>query len=205
MVRRLRTALLPVLLLAVVAYAVAGAAQERQEPAAPAASELLLPEPLGELWTAWGEDLAPGRAQDYPTSLAALDRDEALYVLLTVRAAQLAEAVDRAGPSADVEQAGRDAGLGPQPDVVAVAAVPEQPGCIALTYADETFGRSYFGWAQAPVEPGPDPESPLEALLLRTARVGLLGTDRATCGNGVAYSPPAQRVLTQLSPALLSD
>ncbi|MBW3661103.1 MAG: hypothetical protein KY397_05665 [Gemmatimonadetes bacterium] len=55
-----------------------------------------------------------------------------------------------------------------------------------------------------PEESGPSPVTQLEGVLLRTARVGLAATDIATCGGGgVAYSPPAQESLAELSPELL--
>ena len=200
--RRLRVLALPVLLLAVGTYAV-HTAGEPAEPAPAVTPEALPPpEPLGELWAAWGSDLAPG-ADRYPVLLGALKREEALYVLLSVRAAQVAEAVAQAGPEADVDEALEQAGLSPQPDIVPAERVPAQPGCVVLTLADEPFGRSYFGWAAAPDEPGPAPVSELEKVLLRTARVGLLATDAEFCGGGVAYSPTAQEALKELSPELL--
>ena len=200
--RRLRVLALPVLLLAVGTYAVHTAGQPA-EPAPAATPETLPPpEPLGELWAAWGSDLAPG-SDRYPVLLGALNRDEALYVLLSVRAAQVAEAVAQAGPDADVDEALEQAGLSPQPDIVPAERVSAQPGCVVLTLADEPFGRSYFGWAAAPDEPGPSPVSELEKVLLRTARVGLLATDAQSCGGGVAYSPTAQEALKELSPELL--
>lgn len=200
-VRLVRTLVLPVLVLGVCAY-VAQRAADAPPPEAPPEQQLLLPEPLGALWSAWGEDLAP-QAEGYPQELAVLDRGEALYVLLSVRAAQVAEAVAQADPEADVPAALREAGLAPQVEQVPAELVQEQPGCVVLSYADEPFGRSYFGWAAAPSEPGPDPTSPLEELLLRTARVGLASTDAATCGGGSAYSPLAQEALRVLEPELL--
>ena len=200
--RRLRVLALPVLLLAVGTYAVHSAGQA-PEPAPVASPEPVPPpEPLGELWAAWGDDLATGDA-GYPVLLGALERDEALYVLLSLRAAQVAEAVAQAGLDSDVDEAIAEAGLSPQPPVVPAARVPERPGCVVLTLADEPYGRSYFGWAAAPSEPGPPPLSAVEAVLLRTARVGLLATDAATCGAPVAYSPTAQQALAELSPELL--
>lgn len=196
---RLRRLLLPVLMTGVAALAVRGAAQlpdERPDPAvAPS------PVPLGELWAAWGSDLSPDGA--YPAALTSLNDAEALYLLLTVRAAQVAEAVDRATPGTPLDEAVRDAGLDPQPELVSATAVPGRPGCVVLDYADEPFGRVYFGWADAPDEPGPSPGSPLEEVLLRTARVGLPGADAATCGAGVAYSPAGQQALRALTPELL--
>lgn len=202
-VRLVRVLVLPLLVVGVSAYAVSRSAQEPVE-APPATEEPLLPEPLGALWRAWGEDLAPD-AQGFPQELALLERDEALYVLLTVRAAQVAHAVEQAAPGSDLADALDEAGLAPQPPEVPAAPVPDQPGCVVLTYEDEPFGRSYFGWAQAPEEPGPEPTSPLEQVLLRTARVGLAATDAATCGGGSAYSPAAQRALAVLEPALLLE
>lgn len=200
--RRLRILALPVLLLAVGTYAVHTAGEPAEPAPAVTAEPVPLPEPLGLLWAAWGSDLAGDDAR-YPVLLAALNRDEALYVLLSVRAAQVAEAVAQAGPEAGVDEALEAAGLSPQPEIVPARRVPERPGCIVLTLADEPYGRSYFGWAQAPSEPGPSPMSDLEEVLLRTARVGLLATDAATCGGGVAYSPTAQEALKELSPELL--
>jgi hypothetical protein len=102
-VRRLRAAALPVLLLAVAVLAVLTAARAPQD-APPAEPALALPEPLGVLWAAWGDDLtADGQA--YPVQLAALDRAEALYVLMTARAAQVAEAAGRSGNDASLAAA----------------------------------------------------------------------------------------------------
>lgn len=201
-VRLVRALVVPLMVVGVCGY-VAQRAPQDPAPEPPATQELLLPEPLGELWSAWGEDLAP-QAAGFPQELAVLDRGEALYVLLSVRAAQVAQAVDRVAPDVDLADALREAGLAPQGDTVPAARVPDRPGCVVLTYADEPFGRSYFGWAQAPEEPGPDPTGPLEQVLLRTARVGLVATDAATCGGGSAYSPLAQEALRVLEPALLS-
>ena len=202
--RRLRILALPVLLLAVGTYAVHTAGEPAPPPPAATAEPETVPppEPLGELWAAWGSDLTTGDGR-YPVLLGALNRDEALYVLLSVRAAQVAEAVAQAGPQADVAEALEEAGLSPQPEIVPASRVPERPGCVVLTLADEPYGRSYFGWAAAPSEPGPSPLSEVEATLLRTARVGLLATDAATCGAPVAYSPTAQEALKELSPELL--
>lgn len=200
--RSVRAGLVPVLLLALAVLAVSTAAREPQ-PDAPAAAPVL-PEPLGSLWSAWARDLAPDSGDGYPVQLAALDRSEALYVLLTVRAAQVAEAVARTD-SAAVEEAVQAAGLAAQPDGVTLDRVPGIPGCVVMSHADDPYGRRYFGWADAPPEPGPEPGSELEELLLRTARVGLLSTDAATCGAGVAYSPQAQLALQELAPALLLE
>lgn len=201
-VRLVRAVAVPVLLLVVAVLAVltANRAPQEQPEAAPVAP---LPEPLGALWAAWGEDLVADSESGYPVSLAALDRSEALYVLLTVRVAQVAEAVAGTGESDPLDQVLEEAGLGPQPDDVSLERVAGIAGCVVLSHPDDPYGRSYFGWAAAPPEPGPDPESPLEELLLRTARVGLLSTDAETCGAGVAYSPQAQLALQELSPALL--
>jgi len=201
-VRLVRALVLPLLVLGVSGYAVQRAAQLSEEPPAPADEPLPPPEPLGPLWSAWGEDLAPDAA-GYPVELAVLERGEALYVLLTVRAAQVAEAVASARPGADVTEAIATSGLAPQPAEVPAASVPQQPGCVVLTYADEPFGRSYFGWSQAAAEPGPSPLSALEERLLRVARVGLSPTDAATCGVATAYSPLAQKALLALDPELL--
>lgn len=201
-VQRLRALALPVLLLAVGSYALHTASEP--SPAPTAALEPVPPEePLAELWDAWGPDLTGQDDPDYPVLLAALDRDEALYVLLTVRAAQVAAAVDRAGPPVDVDEALEQAGLSSQPALVPATRVPGRPDCVLLTLEDEPYGRSYFGWADAPSEPGPSPLSPLEKHLLRTARVGLDSLDAETCGGAVAYSPTAQEALRQLSPELL--
>lgn len=200
-VRLVRALLLPLLVLGVSAYAVQRASEPPPTTAAPPAGAGL-PEPVGLLWSAWGEDLTSGDG-GLPQELALLDAEEAVYVLLSVRAAQVTQAVDVAGPGADVDEALQAAGLAPQPPEVPATAVPDQPGCVVLTYADEPFGRSYFGWAQAPAEAGPEPTSALEAVLLRTARVGLGPTDTATCGAGSAYSRPAQDALRALDPALL--
>lgn len=201
-VRLVRAAVVPVLLLVVAVLAVLSAARPPQDSAA-SDGPLPLPEPLGELWSAWGDDLAPG-SDGYPAQLAALDRSEALYVLLTVRAAQVAEAVAQAGDDAPMDAALDAAGLAPQPDDLPLTRVPGIPGCVVITSPDDPYGRSFFGWADAPPEPGPEPESELEELLLRTARVGLVSTDAETCGAGVAYSPPAQQALEELSPRLLT-
>ena len=198
-VRLVRAAVVPVLLLVVAVVAVVTTARAPQD--APASEDPLpLPEPLGELWAAWGDDLVADGDGSYPAQLAALDRSEALYVLLTVRAAQVAEAVDRAGDDAALDAAG----LAPQLEGLPLRRVEGIPGCVVITSPDDPYGRSFFGWADAPPEPGPEPESELEELLLRTARVGLVSTDAATCGAGVAYSPPAQQALKELSPRMLT-
>ena len=203
-VRLVRAVVVPVLLLAVAVFAVLTADRGVREPPTPD-PVVSLPEPLGTLWAAWGEDLVAGGDGSYPVELAALDRGEALYVLLTVRAAQVAEAVASADAGAPLDDALAAAGLAPQPADVPLERVPGIAGCVVMSHPDDPYGRSYFGWAAAPPEPGPEPESELEELLLRTARVGLLSTDAATCGAGVAYSPPAQLALKELSPALLVD
>lgn len=202
--RRWRVLALPVLLIAVGTYAVHTADRPAKTPPVVTATPETLPppEPLGELWAAWGSDLTAGDGR-YPVLLGALNRDEALYVLLSVRAAQVAQAVAQAGPQAGIDAALEEAGLSPQPAIVPATGVPERPGCVVLTLADDPYGRSYFGWAAAPSEPGPSPLSQVEGVLLRTARVGLPATDAATCGRPVAYSPTAQEALKELSPALL--
>lgn len=200
-VRLVRTLVVPALLLAVAVLALRTADRDVDEP--PLRDPVVaLPEPLGALWAAWGEDLV-GRGEGYPVELAALDRGEALYVLMTVRAAQVAEAVAGSSVDSPVDELVAAAGLGAQPAEVRLERVPDVPGCVVMSHPDDPYGRSYFGWAAAPSEPGPDPESELEERLLRTARVGLVSTDAATCGAGVAYSPNAQRVLQSLSPELL--
>lgn len=201
-VRLVRALVMPVLLLTATVLAVRTADRDVTEQ--PVRDPVVaLPEPLGALWAAWGEDLA-GNGRGYPVELAALDRGEALYVLMTVRAAQVAEAVAGSAGDSPLDELVRAAGLGAQPEEVRLERVPAVPGCVVMSHPDDPYGRSYFGWAAAPSEPGPDPESELEGRLLRTARVGLVSTDAATCGAGVAYSPNAQRVLQSLSPALLS-
>ena len=201
--RRLRVLVLPVLLVLVGTYAVHTAGGSPEPAPATTAAPLPPPEPLGELWSAWGGDLGAEGGR-YPVLLGGLARDEALYVLLSVRAAQVAAAVAQAGPQADVAEALEEAGLAPQPEIAPVTRVPERPGCVVLTLADEPYGRSYFAWPEAPDEPGPAALSELEEVLLRTARVGLLATDAASCGGAVAYSPTAQQALAELSPELLS-
>jgi hypothetical protein len=203
-VRLVRAVVVPVLLVVVAALAVLTSVRAPQdEPGEETAPPL--PEPLGTLWAAWGDDLASAGDGSYPLQLAALDRSEALYVLLTVRAAQIAEAAARGGESVPLADALDAAGLAPQPSDVPLEQVPDVPGCIVIRHPDDPYGRSFFGWADAPPEPGPEPQSALEEVLLRTSGVGLLSTDAATCGAGVAYSPQAQLALEELSPALLLE
>jgi hypothetical protein len=206
-----RRLLLPLLLVAAVVVAL----RPQADPPPPPAVEVPADDPLVpsdsadvlaayELWEAFGPDMVRERTTGLPPGLAVLDGAESMYVLLSVRAAQVARAVQDAAPGADLGKAVAAAGLQPSPPEVRASVLPSRPGCVLLEHSSEPFGRSFFGLADAPEEPGPSPLSALEAVLLRTARIGLAGgVDAATCGQPVVFSPPAQSALEELSPELL--
>lgn len=163
---------------------------------------------LQALWSSWDDDLtARGAAGPLPAEVAALSFDEALYVLLSVRAAQAAAAAREPGAGEDLGASLRRQGLTGSTAEVTVTRVPGgQPGCVAVSYVDEPRGRAYYGLLEPQDDPGPEPLSPLEDVLLRTARVGIAETDAATCGlGGVAYSSGAQQALRALEVELLTD
>jgi hypothetical protein len=210
-VGRVRLLLVPLALVGAAVLAVRPSPEPAPEPPDP---PVLLEDPfasrtseqvavLDDLWAAWGRDLQPA-ADGLPPELLGLDFGEALYVLLTVRAAQLAEAV-AADPAAPLADAVARAGLAPAPADVTEAVVPEVPGCVSVEHLAEPNARTFFGWSAAPDGPAPTPVSPLEERLLRTARVGLGEVDRAACGQAVGYSPLAQQALVALAPELLPD
>lgn len=204
-----RTVLAPLVLVVAVVYALVHELSPEPEtaPAPPPSADLLSfrgtpdeTDAASRLWAAYGKDLTQdGRL---PESLAALDAREAVYVLLTTRAAQVAAAVDAAAPQALPADVLAGAGLAPDPaDVTTSRTGPR--GCVVLTYSREALGRSYYGWADAPEATGTEPESALEGVLRRTSRVGLSASDAARCGTGVAYSPQAKLAIAALRPALL--
>lgn len=160
-------------------------------------------EVLQAVWTAWRDDLdATSDRPALPAGILALGWDEAMYVLLTVRAAQAAAADARALPAEELAAALQRQDLNGTTPQITVARV--RPGCVAVTYADELYGRAFYGLLTPIDEPGPEPTSTLESGLLRTVRVGLGAADATTCGGGgVAYSPAAQQALRELSPRLL--
>lgn len=160
---------------------------------------------LTALWTGWAQDLTGSTDAALPAELSSLTFEEATYVLLSARAVQVSAAA--ADSEGDVEQAARDEGLAASPPGVTLGRPAGSPsGCVALSYADEPLGRTYFGLWPGEDAPGPEPLSELEAVLLRAARVGLATSDAATCGlGGVAYSPAAQQAIRVLSPERLGD
>lgn len=162
---------------------------------------------LLSLWDAWGAEAmsASGpQAPALPAGLAGLSFEEAVYVVLSVRVAQVAAADRQAEPGEDLATALERAGLTVATPGVVTARAPGPPGCVFVAWADEPFGRTFYGVTAGSDEPGPEPTSALEAELLRTVRVGLGDEDRLTCGTGgVAYSPGAQRALEDLAPELL--
>jgi hypothetical protein len=162
---------------------------------------------LLELWDAWAPDLAStsgAQPARLPAEMAALGFEEAAYVLISVRAAQVAAAV------ADAESAEEDvavlarSGLTTEPPTIVIDRVADG-GCLSVRWRDDPNVRTFYGLVADSDEPGPEPLSALEGVLLRTVRVGLDDVDRATCGaGGVAFSPAAQRALATLTPELLA-
>lgn len=159
---------------------------------------------LQDLWQSWGDDLSP--APEVPAEVTALEFAEGLYVLLGVRAAQAAAALDQARDGEDLAAAMRRLGLSTGTPGITVTALSGGPGCVAVGYVDEPFGRTFYALLEPSDDPAPEPQSPLEGRLLETVRVGTSEQDRATCGlGGVAYSPGAQRALQALEPQVLLD
>lgn len=216
--RVLRRAGLPLLLVGAVVVSLTARGGDAPEPAdaAPAPSVAPLEDPLlsrtspeqaaqlDALWAVWGDDLAGRPGTALPDGLATVPFEEALYVLLSTRAAQLAAAL-AAQPDAPPAAAAAASGLAAEPAGVTVTRTPSDlPGCVALRADVEPLGRTFYASWPGRDEPGPEPQGPLERVLLRTARVGLLPDEAATCGLGaVAYSPVAQLALQGLAPRLL--
>lgn len=222
MVGLARRVAVPLLAAAAVALALPRLSADQPAPAPPAPQVLapLVDDPfatgaepaqvevLQALWSSWDDDLTVrGEVGPLPAEVAALSFDEALYVLLSVRAAQAAAAARESETGEDLGAALRRQGLTDSTPDVTVTRVPGgQPGCVALSYVDEPRGRAYYGLLSPRDDPGPEPLSPLEDVLLRTARVGVAETDAATCGlGGVAYSSGAQQALRALDAQLLTE
>ena len=103
--------------------------------------------------------------------------------------------MDRAGPGTGVDAALREAGLSPQPALVPAEEVPEMPGCVVLTYADDLRGRA--------TRAGAGPREPARGAAAANVASGLAVIDAQSCGGGVAYSTAAQAALRELSPVQL--
>ena len=144
-----------------------------------------------------------GGRPDFPSELRALAYEEAAYVLISARAAQVAAAGAADTAAVDHSTVLARSGLNPDPPEVVTALLVDR-GCVAVRWRDEPYGRTFYGLAVDSDEPGPEPLTALEGALLRTVRVGLSDTEDTTCGaGGVAFSPAAQRALAVLAPELL--
>jgi hypothetical protein len=218
----LRRVLLPLLAVGLVVITLTrGTATDTALPAAdpaPAASAPLVEDPFSaglsieqaelllDLWRSWGPDLmsASDTGPDLPDELTALAYEEAAYVLISVRAAQIAAAGADGGFTEGHSDVLARSGLSPDPPQVVTAPVAGRAECISVRWRDEPYGRTFYGLTTVSDEPGPEPLTALEGVLLRTVRVGLGDADDATCGaGGVAFSPAAQRALAALAPQLL--
>ena len=124
-------------------------------------------------------------------------------MVLSVRAAQVAVAVADAESIEEQAAVLEKSGLTTDPPTIATERVADG-ACVSVRWRDDPNARTFYGLASDSDEPGPEPLSALEGVLLRTVRVGLDDVDRVTCGaGGVAFSPAAQRALSTFSPELL--
>ena len=167
---------------------------------------------LLELWTDWGSDLMStdsSEAPPVPAAVQDLPFEETVYVLASVRVAQLAAA--ERSRRVDGPAGSDDTALRPEPVAVTLGAWDSTSRCVSLDVTHEPYGRTFYGLVEPDdglVEdaagPAAGPTGALEKALQRTVRVGFRALHDATCGSGgAAFSPEASRALSSLSPELV--
>jgi hypothetical protein len=159
--------------------------------------EAMLTRRAGErsgLWTAYGPALTRTSSPPLPTEAAVLDVDEFAYVLMTVRAMALADAVDRYG---SLEAARSRPEVGPDHESVTATAEPAAaaPGtCVTVAWAGDPYGRTFSARS------GAAGGRPTQDRLEREVTVGIAGEPGCT-GQPPSFSPAAARALPAMTGA----
>lgn len=160
---------------------------------------------LLDLWAGWGPDLMSTESPEapaVPAEVQALPFEETVYVLASVRVAQLAAAERTRRAEGSATSDGR--ALEREPAAVTTAAPDSVASCVSLDVTHEPYGRTFYGLIEPSDARTAGTSSALEDTLVRSVRVGFRALHDATCGDGaVAFSPEAQRALASLSPELL--
>jgi hypothetical protein len=144
------------------------------------------------LWTAYGPAMTRTPSPPLPTAAAVLDVDEFAYVLMSVRALTLADAVDRHG---SLEAARSRPEVGPDHDAVTALAEPAAAGtgtCVTVAWAGDPYARTFSA------RTGAAGGRPTADRLEQAVTVGVAGEPGCT-GQPPSFSPAATRALPAMT------